>query len=264
MGRFAKLTFAQKTCVSSAGRIMQRTGMIRPGARIGVAASGGVDSFVLSQVLLIRKAIVPFDLELMLLHINPGFDGAGHQALVDWAADKGLALHAETTDIGPRAHSPENRKNSPCFFCAMLRRKRLFNLCERYNLTHLALGHNADDLVSTFFMNMTQNGRVDGLTPSEPFFGGRLQVIRPLLFLDKPTIKTAARQWGLPVWENPCPSAGRTKRDEVFDWVAQRWQGNRKIKTNIYNALERLTLEKYPPIPPREPADRPPEATETA
>ncbi len=241
MGRFAKLSFAQKTCVASAGRLMQTTAMVQPGARIGVATSGGMDSFVLSQVLLIRKAILPFDIELMLLHVNAGF-GEDHQPLLDWAASRGLAAHAELTDIGPRAHSPENRKNSPCFFCSMLRRKRLFALCETYGLTHLALGHNADDLVSTFFMNLTQNGRADTMGPSESFFKGRLQVVRPLLFLEKSTIKTAARQWGLPVWDNPCPSAGRTKRNEIFDWVATRWAGNRKIKKNIFNGLERMVL----------------------
>ena len=40
----------------------------------------------------------------------------------------------------------------------MLRRTRLFEVCQRYGLTHLAFGHNADDLVTTFFMNLVQNG----------------------------------------------------------------------------------------------------------
>ena len=40
-----KLSYAQQVCVKSAGKAMQRTGMVGPGAKVGVAVSGGVDSW---------------------------------------------------------------------------------------------------------------------------------------------------------------------------------------------------------------------------
>ena len=141
----------------------------------------------------------------MLLHLNPGFDPHNHEPLAALSTELGLPAHIEVTDFGPRAFSEENRKNSPCFYCAWLRRKRLFDLCAAYGLTHLAFGHNADDLASTFFLNLFQNGRVDGLSCRESFFGGRLTVIRPLLLVDKRTILRAAKAWELPVFANPCP-----------------------------------------------------------
>ena len=115
----------------------------------------------------------------MALHVNPGFDPDNHAPLTAWCADHGMPLHAEATDHGPRAHSDENRKRSACFYCAMLRRNRLFDLCRHYGLTHLAMGHNADDLAVTFFMNIFQTGKVSGLSPDEAFFGGALRMIRP-------------------------------------------------------------------------------------
>lgn len=198
MAGFGKLTYAQKKCVSSVGMLMQKTGMAGPGARIGVAVSGGVDSFALIKTLTIRKAIVPFPLELMVLHVNPGFDPESHRPLVDWVQAEGLSAHIELSDFGPRAHTSENRKNSPCFYCSMLRRKRLFDLCQEYNLTHLAFGHNADDLAVTFFMNVVQNGRVDGLSACEDFFGGRLKVVRPALFLEKSFMRAPRASGGCP------------------------------------------------------------------
>ena len=51
-----RATFAQKMCVGQAGKLMRRLGMLGPGARVGVAVSGGVDSFVLLNVLRIRRA----------------------------------------------------------------------------------------------------------------------------------------------------------------------------------------------------------------
>lgn len=238
-----KFTFAQKTCVSAVGKLMQRSAMLAPGARVGVAVSGGVDSFTLLHVLRIRQGIVPFPFELMALHLNPGFAPEDHAPLADYCRANGLAAHLEVTDFGPRAHSQENREGSPCFFCAMLRRKRLFDLCREYGLTHLALGHNADDLVTTFFMNLAHNGRVDGLAHHDWYFGGQLQVIRPALAVEKQHLRAAARQWGLPVWKNACPSDGRTRRDEIEAWAASIWRGKKYIKNNIYNALKRFQLD---------------------
>ncbi len=242
MAVIGKLTYAQKKCVSLVGLCMQRTGMLRPGDRIGVAVSGGVDSFVLLKTLLLRRAIVPFPFEVMALHVNPGFSPESHQALTRWCAREGVALHAELTDFGPRAHSPENRKNSPCFFCAMLRRKRLFRLCQDYGLTHLAFGHNADDLVVTYFLNLMQNGRADGLAIQEPFFEGRLQVVRPALLVEKNFIRAAARHWALPVWANDCPSNGKTRRDDMLGWLRELWARDKAFRVNTFNALTKWQL----------------------
>jgi tRNA(Ile)-lysidine synthase TilS/MesJ len=242
MPRPAKLTYAQKKCVTTTGLLMQRAGMLRPQARVGVAVSGGVDSLALLKTLTIRQAIVPFPFELMVLHVNPGFTPDNHLPLVGFVRELGLAAHIEMSDHGPRAHSEENTKNSTCFYCSLLRRKRLFELCRVYGLTHLALGHTADDLVTTFFMNILQNGRVEALSPCEPFFKGRLMMIRPALFLEKSLIKTAARQWGLPVFESDCPSKGATRRDSIWAWLSGQWAGNRRIKNNVFNALRRYQL----------------------
>ncbi|QJB57943.1 tRNA 2-thiocytidine biosynthesis TtcA family protein [Pseudodesulfovibrio sp. zrk46] len=243
MASWGKLTFAQKQCVSATGKLMQKTDMVSSGARIGIAASGGVDSFLMLKVLTIRKAIMPFPVELMALHINPGFEPESHAPLIDFCAEHGVPLHIELTDFGPRAHTDENRSKSPCFYCAMKRRKKLFELCRDYNLTHLAFGHNADDNVVTFFMNVLQNGRAEGLYVNEPFFGGNLQVIRPTMLLDKKTVIKAAKQWELPVWENVCPSNGVTKRDEVHEWLRQTWKSDKRIKNNIFNAITRQQVD---------------------
>ena len=96
--------------------------------------------------------------------------------VMPWLLREGIAAHIEVTDFGPQAHSEKNLRRSACFRCAWLRRKRLFELCRTYRLTHLALGHNAEDLVSTFFMNLCRNGRVDGMSMNEPFFGGSLHL----------------------------------------------------------------------------------------
>jgi len=81
MAKWGKLSFAQKKCVSTVGMLMQKTEMIKDGDRIGIAVSGGVDSFVLIRTMLIRQAIIPFNIELMVLHVNPLHPGQSLPAI---------------------------------------------------------------------------------------------------------------------------------------------------------------------------------------
>ncbi len=238
-----KLSYAQKNCISAAGKFIQKTNMLWPGARVGIAVSGGVDSWTMLKVLLERRKTLPFFFEVMILHINPGFAPQNHLPLVHWLKNTPVPAHIENTTIGLSAHSSANQKKSPCFLCSWNRRKRLFELCGRYNLTHLALGHNKEDLVETFFLNMLQTGKIQGLKANESFFSGKLQLIRPMLFVEKEKITSAAKKWGLPTWNNPCPSAEKSKRKKMLNKLDELADGDKMIKKNIFNAIMRWQLD---------------------
>lgn len=75
-------------------------GWSAPGAKVGVAVSGGVDSWVLLEVLRRRQRIVPFRFDIMAIHLNPGFDAENHAPLVEYLAKHGVAGHIEVTDHG--------------------------------------------------------------------------------------------------------------------------------------------------------------------
>jgi len=239
MATIGKLSYAQQYCLRTAGKAMQKTGMLCPGARVGVAVSGGVDSFVLLKIMQLRQRIVPFPFEFMAIHLNPGFDVQSHAPLAEWLKQEGIAGHLEVTDFGPRGHSEENLRRSPCFYCARLRRKRLFEVCAQYGLTHLAFGHNNDDLVTNFLMNLVQTGKVEGMGMSEPFFNGALRVIRPLMLLKKSDIIRAAKQWGLPVFPNACPSSGKTARAGMMDALERLCDGDALRRRNVFNGVAR-------------------------
>ncbi len=238
------MKYIETKCIKTAGKAMHQTQMISDGAKIGVAVSGGADSFALLKILKERRRIVPFKFDFMAIHLNAGFDKENHLPLVEWLKNEGVAGHCEITDHGIVAHTEENRSKSACFYCAYLRRKRLFELCGQYNLTHLAFGHNADDLITNFFMNIFQNGRVDGMSMNEPFFGGKLQVIRPLMLLAKKDISKVVKIWDLPIWKNPCPSSGITKRAKAMEQFQYLCEGNPVKTRTAYNALTRWQLEK--------------------
>ncbi len=243
--RKQKLSYAQKSCLAKLGKLMYSTSMLRPEARVGVAVSGGKDSWVLLQALLLQRKRLPFNIDLMVLHVNPGFIPDNHLPLNRWLQENKVAGYIEVQDIGPRAHSKENRKNSPCFFCSWRRRKRLFQLVKRFNLTHIALGHNSDDLVENFFMNMFYNGRIEGLYPKVSFFQDTFELIRPLLLVEKRIISKVAKEWDLPVWPNPCPSASSSKRSDMQNILETLCNKDKRIKKNIFSALQRWQMSWY-------------------
>ncbi len=240
-----KLHYSQEQCVRSAGKLMQNTGMLKPHARVGIAVSGGVDSFVLLKVMQLRRQITPFPFEIMAIHINAGFDPLCHAPLAEWLEKENIPYHAEVTEHGLLAHSEENRTKSPCYYCAFLRRKRLFELCREHNLSHLAFGHNADDLVSTFLLNLVQTGRIDGMSMCEPFFGGLLTVIRPLAMVEKQHIIKAAKLWELPIFSNPCPSANTTKRTDLLAKLDEFCKESQNGRRNVYQGIIRWQLQKH-------------------
>lgn len=252
-----KFHYSQEQCVRAAGKLIQNTGMLKPHARVGIAVSGGVDSSVLLKVMQLRQRITPFPFEIMAIHLNAGFDPECHAPLLSWLEQENIPRHIEVTDHGILAHSEENRTKSPCFYCAFLRRKRLFEICGEHNLTHLAFGHNADDIVSTFLLNLVQTGRIDGMSMCEPFFGGRLQVIRPLAMVEKQHIIKAAKLWDLPVFSNPCPSANTTKRTDLLSKLDCLCKDSQNGRRNVYQGIIRWQLQKHQ-ISPEEIVDSAP------
>ena len=64
------------------------------------------------------------------------------------------------------------------------------------------------------------------------------------MLLSKAEIMRAARQWELPVFSNPCPSAGKTKRADMMDVLDAMCAGSKVRRKNIFNGLARWQWEQ--------------------
>ncbi|MBR9979664.1 MAG: tRNA 2-thiocytidine(32) synthetase TtcA [Desulfatitalea sp.] len=219
--------------------------MIADGDRIAVGLSGGKDSWALMWLLAERQSRVPVNYTLFPIHIDLGFDGGPSRTIENHARQMGWNVHIERTDFGVVAHSDANREN-PCFLCARKRRQRLFEVADRLGCRKLALGHNKDDLIETLFINMFYAGEISTMMPFQPFFEGRLTVIRPLAFADEDQLARFARMMQWPVAPNPCPSAGRSKRAAIKTMLQGFYAGNKKIKGNIFRAMRHVRPEYLP------------------
>ena len=235
-------SYSYKALNSLVGKAIHRYGMIADGDRIAVGLSGGKDSMTLLWALAERRNRVPVDYTLLPIYVDPGFQGGFAGKLTDACRQMGFDLHVDLTDHGPVAHSAVNREN-PCFLCARLRRKRLFQIADNLGCSKLALGHNKDHVIATLFMNICSACEISTMVPRQTFFGGRFTVIRPLAMVDENSIRRFARSQDFPRFTNPCPSAGNTKRSEIKAMLQTLYRSNRKIKGNIYRAMSHVKPE---------------------
>ncbi|OQY58298.1 MAG: tRNA 2-thiocytidine(32) synthetase TtcA [Desulfobacteraceae bacterium 4572_88] len=234
--------YAYKTLNKAMGQALHRYGMISDGDRIAVGLSGGKDSLTLMWFLKERLSRIPIRYKVFAVYIDPGFEGGFADALEDYARQMEYEFRAEHTDYGLQGHGPENREN-PCFLCSRLRRKRLFEIADELGCNKLALGHNKDDIIETLFLNICYAGEISTMMPYQPFFQGRFTVIRPLAFADEDMIRRFARTRHFPDFENPCPTAKVSKRQEIKTLLKKLYKSNRKIKGNIFRAMSHVKPE---------------------
>ncbi len=235
-------SFAYKSLNKAVAQAIHRYDMISEGDRIAVGLSGGKDSMALLRILQERLSHIPITYHLFPIYIDPGFTGGFADELIRYCEKMGYALRVAHTDYGIIAHSPQNREN-PCFLCARLRRKRLFEIADELGCRKLALGHNKDDIIETLFINICYAGEISTMLPAQEMFEGRFVIIRPLAFADEELIRRFGRSRGFPEFINPCPSAAISKRREIKLMLSELYRGNKKVKGNIFRALSHVKPE---------------------
>ncbi len=221
------------------GQALNEYRMISDGDRIAMGLSGGKDSWALLWLLEDLRRRAPIDFKIFPIYIDPGFQGGPGPVISTYGRRLGFDVRIENTDDGLVAHSDANREN-PCFLCSRLRRKRLFEVADELGCKKLALAHNKDDLIETLFLNMFYGGEISTMMPAQPFFGGKLNLIRPLAYADEDALLAFSREMGWPVKENPCPSAGKTKRADIKALLRNLYLSNNKIKGNIFRAMRHV------------------------
>lgn len=228
------------------GKAIVHYGLIEDGDRIAVGVSGGKDSLLLLWLLRERLARIPIRYELVAVHVDPGFGPETAEALEAFLTREGFEHRILRTDHGPVAHGPGNREN-PCFLCSRLRRTKLFEQAGQEGCGKVALGHNQDDLIETFFLNICFGAQVATMLPRQSFFGGKIDVIRPLALVPADAVSRLGKKLGLPTLPNPCPSADRNKRREIRGLLGPLMKSNPKVRGNIFHAMSHINLEYLPP-----------------
>jgi tRNA 2-thiocytidine biosynthesis protein TtcA len=239
------LGFALKELRRLVGKAMHGRGMIRRGDHLLVAVSGGKDSLSLLWLLREHARRAPIEYRITAVHVDPGFgtDSAGRMTL--FFSEQGFRHTVIRSDIGPRAHGADHREN-PCFLCSRLRRKHLFETARELGCNRIALGHHKDDMIETLFLNLFYGASISTMLPVQELFSGRLSIIRPLYLADEELIVRFADSMNWPEINLGCPSAGSTKRHQIKQMLGEFYRSNRKIKGNIFHAMQNVKTDYLP------------------
>lgn len=233
------MSYTAKEIAGLVGKAIHERDMIHNGDHVLCAVSGGKDSLSLLWLLRERLERIPISYRLTAVHVDPGFGAGSGERLAAFFEEEGFSYTIISSDIGPRAHGPENREN-PCFLCARLRRRLLFEAAESLDSKVLAFGHHKDDIIETFFINLFYGGSLSTMNPVQRFFGGNLRIIRPLYRVEEALVDRYARSMGWETIPLGCPTAGSSKRQEIKDLLKGLYRSNRKIKGNVFHALHNV------------------------
>ncbi len=154
--------------------------LIAPGDRILLTVSGGVDSMVMLS-LFARSGY-----DIGVAHCNfqlRGEESEEDEQLVEQAAARfGVPFHNKRF----ATREEMERTGESVQMAARRLRYEWFNaLCDEHGYTSIAIAHQADDSIETFFINLLRGTGLRGLTGISVLNG---RVIRPLLFASRKEI----------------------------------------------------------------------------
>ena len=138
--------------------------MIEDGDKIAVGLSGGKDSITLLMALKNLQIFYPKKFEIIAISINPGFEFFNSDFLKATCEKIGVQYVEEKTHIKEIVFDIREEKN-PCSLCANLRRGILNSVAIREGCNKIALGHNEDDVLETFFLNLLYGGSIGTFAP---------------------------------------------------------------------------------------------------
>lgn len=126
--------------------------------------SGGKDSITLLMSLKALQRFYPKKFELIAISVNPGFDFFNSNFLQNICNSVGVDYIEEESHIKEIVFDIREEKN-PCSLCANLRRGILNSVAIREGCNKIALGHNEDDVLETFFLNLLYGGNIGTFAP---------------------------------------------------------------------------------------------------
>jgi tRNA 2-thiocytidine biosynthesis protein TtcA len=233
--RFLRKAAASKVLWKLTAKAVLERNLIEAGDRILIAASGGKDSTVMAWALSALRPAIRGEYHLEALHISSDFCACCKKSVLsERLAEWGVPFRDLFVPIIGRLKEGEKMN---CYWCSTQRRTELLRYAVENGFNKIALGHHLDDIIETFFMNMTAAGKLAAMPILLKYRKYPVSLIRPLAYVEERQIITCAAEKNILKAACTCPYGINSGRRDMRERIAGFTGGSGAVKRRILKAL---------------------------
>lgn len=229
-------------------KTISKYNMIQNNELVCVAVSGGKDSLALLHIL--SKMSKNHNFRIHAVTIDEGIPGYRDEALeivknfcLKLGVDHSIYGYNELFGLTLDESLKQNQDGrlSSCSICGTFRRRAMDHAAKQIGADVIATGHNLDDVLQTFVINMTSGdtNKIGWMDPDTS--NNSLRKIKPFCEIYESEIVFYAFTNDLPFQSEQCPHMSEGIRTEIRQFLNNLEEHHSGIKNNMYRSVLRIS-----------------------